>query len=1021
MTPLTPEKLLQNIQILLKNYDCYDIYYLDKNGSWQKNPQTLRDIISSEVWFRIWESFNISQNEGQIISLFNTIINNENFQNLLLKFKNTSESTEIDITYTLSIFELLYALIEYQCLVINTEQYIPEWDYKERKKQSQYLSQKNEFETNLRNLLNKTSLYDSFLNLHQEIKKNELFNFITAIINEQNKFCEQQTSVKAILDYNKKFSDIYETLNVNINLDFGYSITQGKSLVRPLIKILKDDWNMLNPGLKFEIVSMLGALKDPRCARTLVNLLKITRPENTNLISNIVYVLGNVHFIEMSYNLKEILQLPDYVNVSTGYKIPVYDVKSEAIWTIGKLGILGKNLINEMAKYRYHKDNTIKIALAWALGIIGAEEKKKEGAVDLEILTTLLEFLNVKDKKLFEEAIYSLKKIGFYEIIEQINFTNIPATPILSLKPSSIGLYELSETIYHLMGLKQPVVMAVTGDSGTGKTYFCEVIKNGFGDIPKDEILYLMRDNPAHRTMFSRMIDQEFVKDFLDPQYYTIEMMDEKKLSPSEAFSNFIKQHSHKKLIILDGWLDEIYFYQVLKTFYQFNYLDCVVNFRTTYSTRRINLETREGILERVKDCLRFVENPPIEETEFYRNGDVFIYNLDNSIGSRLSSEEIKEVFSRKKVGLWADYIRIGRFHKEEKELIIIEEAINTKKEKYTIHPDSEIAIGEEPIDVQTEHFSRILNENLSSQPNLLQTINLDKTAPMKISYYSPGMIAYSNKDGMVGILTGVNNQNLYTKIKPDKLLGHCHYNELLCLAHSSSIHAIDFTKNRKLVFTVSTVPISAFSSDRSKNFITGHYDGTIRLWDFEGKKTSLLLGHKSAIISLLITKNKNIISCGIDGEVRIWNLGDGSMEIFNDSRFTTEYMSTFRFFNNIIFLKNDTFIVLNPELEIIKLIKINEIDKITAFYPYYDGRIFAGFEKNDKYGLIVLEDKFYKIISFLEKKIDSILIMGPRIITTSEMGLNIWGSENYVNGEIEKLKILKESRKPFYYHSMIF
>ncbi|MEO0190944.1 MAG: hypothetical protein ABIL18_08180, partial [candidate division WOR-3 bacterium] len=64
MNPLTPEKLLQNIQILLKNYDCYDIYYLDKNGSWQKNPQTLRDIISSEVWFRIWESFNISQNEG---------------------------------------------------------------------------------------------------------------------------------------------------------------------------------------------------------------------------------------------------------------------------------------------------------------------------------------------------------------------------------------------------------------------------------------------------------------------------------------------------------------------------------------------------------------------------------------------------------------------------------------------------------------------------------------------------------------------------------------------------------------------------------------------------------------------------------------------------------------------------------------------------------------------------------------------------------------------------------------------
>ncbi len=1023
MGSLNSERIPNDIQILLKHYDCYDFYFLDKNGNWQKNPRTLREIISCEVWFRIWELLNIARDEEQVLNLFNTIASNDDYPNLILKFKNVLGFTEF--ADTLATFELLYDLIEYDCYVNNVNQYIPPWDYKTKQRQQEYLYRKNKFEEKLRNLLQDDSLYKSFCQVHRVLKENKFFNFISTIINEEIKFYDQQISFREKLEKKREISEVYELLSFPSEFDIGYSQVQGKSFVRPLIKILKESINLDLPGLQFEIVAVLGALKDPRCAVTLMDLLKNTKPENTNLCSNIIYALGNVRYYPMVEFLSRILRLPDYLIVSPGYQQPVFEIKTEALWAIGKLGILGRKLLPEMTKYRVHREKSIKIALAWAIGMIGAEERNKEEAVDLSIVTTLLELLNENDKIIFEEVLYSLKKIGFYEIIENVNFTNIPATPILSLKPSSVGLYELSETIYHLMSLKKPVVIAVTGDSGTGKTYFCEALKNGFGNISKNDILYLMRDNPAHRTMFSKMIGEEFVKEFMPPQYYTLEMMGEKRLSPAEAFSNFIKQHAHKKLIILDGWLDEFYFYQVLKTFYQNNYLDCIVNFRTNYSTRRINLETREGILERVRDCLSFTEKPPIEETEFYRNGDVFVYNLDNSVGSRLNNEEIKEVFGRKKVRAWADYIRIGEFTKSLTKVLPTEESLKSKSENFLTLSGNKISIEEKPIKIETTHFSRINNENPQLLPHLLQTIKLDKTKPQQIAYYSPGIIAYSDRNETLGLLMGINNQNYFIEVKEKIISNFCIHNELICwINQKNTVNAMDFKKNRLINFETLAQP-SLIVSDRNNLIATGERDGRIIIWDINSGITQILTGHKEVICGIVIKKKRFIISNSADGELRIWDLSEGIVKMYNDFRFATNKLGIYPYSNDIILLTGNNIYILNPETDSLKTFTINEMSEATAFFPYYDGRIFVGFRNGDKSVLVVLEPwkemNTYAIIGFQDGKITGILTMGPRIITTSENILYIWGSELYVRNELEKLRILKESKKRFYYHSMIF
>jgi hypothetical protein len=98
---------------------------------------------------------------------------------------------------------------------------------------------------------------------------------------------------------------------------------------------------------------------------------------------------------------------------------------------------------------------------------------------------------------------------------------------------------------------------------------------------------------------------------------------------------------------------DRHYFQRVIDLFYFHGRLDCEVNFRATHSTRRCNLEEREIALESVKNHLAFLEEPALEDTHFYREGFLILYDLDNSLGSRLNREEIHELFGKSRIESW--------------------------------------------------------------------------------------------------------------------------------------------------------------------------------------------------------------------------------------------------------------------------------------------------------------------------------------------------------------------------------
>jgi WD40 repeat protein len=1152
------DALLSSFEHLLRGFDPTSLTYLDGQGNWRKYPSSIRQRISNELWFEIWEARSCGDYPGR------TKDYPERIKDLVLPFVRDREhwalarslsygtlagkdqgnlrdreSCSRELAELLAVCKVLLLSIEYEAYRKNAGLYVADWDSRGKAKRARYLEESEKLLDELRQRLREAETHlvsrgrdqvdqgrgpasegsgqadapaDSsnqecdranrqrmtgeapnslgepelqvFLRLSKLLDADEgsIFSRTVLIIAEEERVRDDLKLLLADLKDSRQKDEARDFISEQLNVTRGVAASVPRILLRPCIEILTNSEIDISTGMQFEASGILGKLRDVRSAEALLSALDVYPPRYTDLRANLIYALGNLKQKKALNRFVPILEGPESVRVhpsgASEYDQPLLSEKCEAIWALGKLGSEATDALPALVRYTGISDKEARLYLAWALGTIGSGQKEKYGGMDAGILTALMNLLTAKQSSLLEEVAFALKKLGLPDFLHTLYLRDLAAVPILSLKPSSTGLYELSETLLHLASIKKPIVMAVTGDSGTGKTYFCQTIANGFSGIKSHEILYLMRDRIGDRTL-DRILGIKWLRRHNAAQFCEGYPLTEDEDKPDEFFDEFMRQHADKKLIILDGWRDQAYFHQVVRTFYEKGYLDVLVKFQTTFSTRRINLEEREGVLEKVKLHLPLVEDPAIEETPFYREGAVLIYNLDNSISSRLNREEILQVFERKKVDAWADQIRIGRFTRGVRPLRIDDEVLPYHFEDI-IFETREISIGE-PISFSPSEasFSRILNESIDRYPNLLQTIKLDTIAVNRTAFYTHGQIACCGYDGRVAVLTGLNDRILYAGIHDTEVVDLSVVGgDIYSVDRGGYLKATSFHTNTTANIGKSDSPALFLASHRDPRIATAHLDGTVRLWNILAGTVTVLKAHKGPVFSLAVDRHGRIYSGGEDKQLRVWDVEAGKVRVFQGHKSPINAMNIYPDGRIVTgtqpddgFEKGET--AKGAKLRIIdigtgacKIFHACDEGTIATINVYFDGRLFVGVRlsageaaaqagaatfqeerspvktpSEDSWegasiapgpgrGTAIVFDprpdfRCYNLLEGHRLETRGCVTMGPRLITCgsesrSERTLRIWGTASYVEVEHEKSRLMPETTsKPPYYRSL--
>ena len=1045
------EELLREAEALLGAYEPSALTYLDGRGEWRRNPSTLTDRVSCELWFRLWEARNAGELGSRAEALFGPLVADETAWLLVVRLHDglVDSGTGSDKSPLLAVTQAVSLLVEADAYESVSKQYAAEWDRGARAMKAEYARKLESLVERLGRILASAEGLERFLGFASRLKAapDSVFVQVSGIISEEERVRSELDGLLAELKQAGDKEEICELIAAQVCPHPSISRREPRALLRPCVELLRSAELDVSSGVQYRASAFLGRLADVRSSEALMEALRCSATAHSFLRSNLVYALGNLKERRALPLFVQILNEPDRVAVPSDggksqYLQPLDSEKREAVWALGKLGADAVPALPSLTKFAASPDRETRIYLGWAMGAIGAGQKQASGGIDATIPIALMNILTGKDALAFEEATFGLRRLGLPDFLHTLYLRDFKTVPILSLKPSNTGLYELSETLLHLASVKRPVVMAVTGDSGTGKTYFCNTIARGFSGIEGHEILYLMRDGPENRV-FDRILGLKWLKAHNEARFYENYPVSEDQDEPDAFFEEFMKHNADKKLIILDGWRDEDYFHQVVRKFYEKGHLDVLVRFQTTFSTRRINLEEREGTLERVRMHLPLIETPAMEETRFYQEGAVLIYHLDNSIPSRLTGPEIREVFDRQKIETWGDQIRISRFARNTRPLVVLREKVAFRSEAISGRAEQVPVPEPVPFTPAEESFLRVLNEDLSADPNLLQLVRLRKTEVDRIAFYTHGQLAFCGSDGSVGVLTGFNDRVYETSVHDVSAVGIAVVGGDVCSVDSTGELAVtSFKRNTVTPLPRREAPALVVAPFGESSFVTGHADGGVAVWDLAAGSVRTLRGHGTPVVAVAADRRGRVFSGGEDGQVRVWNLERGRVGVFDAGEAPVRALDVYVDGRVVVAIGRDggvccRILILDPESGACDVLDEEHDGVLRTLSVYFDGRIMAGLDLREgdpgrgepSGSLAVLDPRpdflCYNLLSGHGAETRDCVSMGPRIITcgaekSGERTLRIWGTATYVAKELGKLRLMPlATGKPPYYRAL--
>jgi WD40 repeat protein len=1039
LAPPRLSELEEAATVLVGEFDPKNFRFLSPSGEWEENPKNLRNRVSHELLFRlksrpencpilIQELFVPLTQEGlwgpvKIIRL-----------NLAGRKNASSGRDPADIDQALNqlyspqrprelhpfliLWEVAVWIIQTEALRIESEALSPEWD-------GEVKAGKKEAAKELLKL--RKALLSSPAAGPQGLFESEIRNlrsgpgrFIGAI----SKFIAEEDSARRIINsLLAKIGDprlkeeidglIFEKLQPPL----GIVTNTSPALLFSCLELLLDERVEISSGIQYMSSVILSILQDPRSAETLLKALRHFPFYLSQIRENLIYSLGCLREGGAVPAIAQVLDEPDEDRSHS-----LLEQKEEAIWALGKIGRDSLKALPSLVKYADHPSPKLKTYLAWTLGEIGRAQKQHSGGVNADIVIALLKLLKTKSKQVFEESASALKKIDMPGFVHSLYLYNAGAISILGLKPAQRGLYELSETLHYLLRSKKRMVVAVNGDSGTGKTYFCQAISDGFGEFRPEDILYLMRDRKKDQKIFNRMLGLKWLKKYIEPVYYQDYPLTEEEDRPEEFFKEFLEQNKDKKLIMLDGCRDRYYFQRVIDLFYFSGELDVEVNFRATFSSRRLNLESREVAIESVKTHLAFLEEPALEDTQFYQEGIVTLYDFDNSILSRLNSSEVKELFNESRIDSWGDLIKIGDFQQEKRSLAVGEEAFDIETRPLA-RTTRKLRISEaRSFTPEERKFKLNLNENLAEEPYLLEVVGMNDLQPSQIRFYAQDQIAGVGSRGDIFVLTFLDRRIFsmpLVGIRDIVLLGR----QIYAAGDGGEIWTVSFERNELALLGKTRSAVTRLASFSRNRIVSGHEDGSVRIWDLDEKRTVEFQAHERPVLALAVDHAGRVYSGSSDGSLKRWDLEMNREEIVRRPQHQVALLKLYPQDKILVATQNGV-----PELGIfdfrqkrMKFMKTDFRGQVSSISVYYDGRVIAGLRAGptgsfpEKKNLLMISpaadsDK-YMILGGHGRETRNCLTMGPKIITCGvdeegEHSLKVWGSEFYVKMELSKLSL---------------
>lgn len=337
-----------------------------------------------------------------------------------------------------------------------------------------------------------------------------------------------------------------------------------------------------------------------------------------------------------------------------------------------------------------------------------------------------------------------------------------------------------------------------------------------------------------------------------------------------------------------------------------------------------------------------------------------------------------------------------------------------------------------------------MLNDSPLLDPNLLQSVSLRGVDVNRIAFFNHGQIACCGYEGRVGVMTGFNDRIFHAGVHEGKVTGVTVVSgEVFSVGEAGDLRLTSFHRNTSSLMAECDSPVLSMAPFGEDGVVTGHTDGTVRIWRPRADNVTLLRGHKGAVLAVTADRKGRVFSGGEDGELREWDIGSNMVNVFRGHGAAIRAIDVH--VDGRVVTGADgaaaqegsggqpVVRIVSPRDGACEVFGAGARGDLRSLNVYYDGRVLAalslGEGETSKGSLVVLDPRpgfvCYSLLRGHEAETRDCVSMGPRIVTCGSDAagrneLRIWGTATYVEVERNKLKLMPDSMvKPPYYRSL--